>query len=83
MMAKDEKKTITVNNVEHNIDDLNEQQIAMVNHITDLDRKLSNARFNVDQLAFGREAFVSALAQSLQSQEITDADYEEPADPAD
>ena len=83
MMAKDEKKTITVNDVEHNIDDLNEQQIAMVNHVTDLDRKLSNARFNVDQLAFGREAFVSALAQSLQSQEITDADYEEPADPAD
>ena len=37
-MAKDEKKTITVNDVEHNIDDLNEQQIAMVNHITDLDR---------------------------------------------
>ena len=82
-MAKDEKKTITVNDVEHNIDDLNEQQIAMVNHVTDLDRKLSNARFNVDQLAFGREAFVSALAQSLQSQEITDEDYEEPADPAD
>ena len=83
MMAKDEKKTITVNDVEHNIDDLNEQQIAMVNHSTDLARKLSNARFNVEQLAFGREAFVSALAQSLQSQEITDADYEEPADPAD
>ena len=68
-MAKDEKKTITVNDVEHNIDDLNEQQIAMVNHITDLDRKLANARFNVDQLAFGREAFVSALAQSLEQNE--------------
>ena len=68
-MAKDEKKTITVNDVEHNIDDLNEQQIAMVNHITDLDRKLSNARFNVDQLAFGREAFVSALAKSLEQNE--------------
>ena len=68
-MAKDEKKTITVNDVEHNIDDLNEQQIAMVNHITDLDRKLSNARFNVDQLAFGREAFVSALAKSLEQSE--------------
>ena len=69
MMAKDEKKTITVNDVEHNIDDLNEQQIAMVNHITDLDRKLSNARFNLDQLAFGREAFVSALAKSLEQSE--------------
>ena len=82
-MGKNEKTPITVNDKEYFVEDLNEQQQAMINHITDLDRKLSNARFNVDQLAFGREAFVSALAQSLQSQEITDADYEEPADPAD
>ena len=66
-MAKDENKTITVNDKEYNVDDLNEQQIAMVNHITDLDRKLGSARFNVDQLAFGREAFVNALAQSLEA----------------
>jgi hypothetical protein len=72
MMAKDEKKTITVNGVEHNVDDLNEQQIAMVNHIADLDRKLSSARFNVDQLAFGREAFVNALADSLESKEAAE-----------
>jgi hypothetical protein len=72
MMAKDEKKTITVNGVEHNVDDLNEQQIAMVNHIADLDRKLSSARFNVDQLAFGREAFVNALASSLESKEAAE-----------
>ncbi len=71
-MAKDEKKTITVNGVEHNVDDLNEQQIAMVNHIADLDRKLSSARFNVDQLAFGREAFVTALADSLESKEAAE-----------
>ena len=71
-MAKDEKKTITVNGVEHNVDDLNEQQIAMVNHIADLDRKLSSARFNVDQLAFGREAFVNALSSSLESKEAAE-----------
>jgi hypothetical protein len=72
MMAKDEKKTITVNGVEHNVNELNEQQIAMVNHIADLDRKLSSARFNVDQLAFGREAFVNALAGSLESKEAAE-----------
>jgi cell division protein ZapA (FtsZ GTPase activity inhibitor) len=66
-MAKDEKKTITVNDKEYNVDDLTPEQVAMVNHITDLDRKLGSARFNVDQLAFGREAFVNALAQSLES----------------
>jgi cell division protein ZapA (FtsZ GTPase activity inhibitor) len=82
-MGKNEKTPITVNDQEYFVEDLNEQQQAMINHVNDLDRKLANARFNLDQLAFGREAFVNALAQSLQSQEITDADYEEPADPAD
>lgn len=64
-MAKDEKKTITVNGTDYDMADLNEAQIAMINHIQDLDRKLSSARFNVDQLAVGREAFVDMLARSL------------------
>ncbi len=64
-MAKDEKKTITVNDQTHNVDDLNEQQVAMVNHLQDLDRKLSSARFNVDQLTVGREAFIRLLEDSF------------------
>jgi hypothetical protein len=68
-MAKDEKKTITVNNVDYNVDDLNEQQTAMVNHIQDLDRKLGNAQFNLDQLQVGRNAFVDMLAKSLETAE--------------
>tara|TARA_R110000822_G_scaffold84530_2_gene198397 strand:+ start:295 stop:525 length:231 start_codon:yes stop_codon:yes gene_type:complete len=65
-MAKNEKKTITVDNVEHNIKDLSEQQIAMVNHIADLDKKLGNLGFNMDQLKVGREAFVNMLSASLE-----------------
>ena len=64
-MAKNENKTITVNDVEHNVEDLTEQQVAMVNHITDLDKKLGSLRFNVDQLNVGREAFVNMLTASL------------------
>ena len=64
-MAKNENKTITVNDVEHNIEDLTEQQIAMVNHIADLDKKLGSLGFNMDQLKVGREAFVNMLAKSL------------------
>lgn len=64
-MAKDEKKTITVNDQTHNLEDLNEQQVAMVNHLQDLERKISNARFNVDQLSVGREAFIKLLEESL------------------
>lgn len=69
MMAKDEKKTITVNDKDYNVEDLSDQQTAMVNHIQDLDRKLANARFNVDQLVVGREAFVNMLAKSLETEE--------------
>ena len=64
-MAKNENKTITVNEVEHNIEDLTEQQVAMVNHIADLDKKLGSLVFNMDQLKVGREAFVNMLAASL------------------
>ena len=53
-------------NVEHNIKDLSEQQIAMVNHIADLDKKLGNLGFNMDQLKVGREAFVNMLSASLE-----------------
>lgn len=64
-MAKDEKKTITVNDQTHNLGDLNEQQVTMVNHLQDLERKISNARFNVDQLSVGREAFIRLLEESF------------------
>jgi len=65
-MGKNEKTPITVNDKEYFVDDMTEQEQAMVNHITDLDRKMASMRFNLDQLAFGREAFVSALATSLE-----------------
>ena len=73
-MAKDEKKTITVNDQTHNIEDLGEQQVAMVNHLQDLERKISNARFNVDQLSVGREAFIKMLEESLDQSEVVAAE---------
>ena len=73
-MAKNENKTITVNDVEHNIEDLTEQEIAMVNHIADLDKKLGSLRFNMDQLNVGREAFVNMLTASLaKAENVEDA----------
>lgn len=64
-MGKNEQTPITVNDKEYILEDMSDQQKAMVNHINDLDRKMASMRFNLDQLAFGREAFVSALAQTL------------------
>ena len=67
-MAKDENKTITVNDVEYNLDDFTAEQSALLNHVNDLDRKLGNAQFNLDQLMVGREAFVARLAASLEAE---------------
>ena len=68
-MGKNEQTPITVNDKEYILEDMTDQQKAMVNHINDLDRKMASMRFNLDQLAFGREAFVNALAQSLDAEE--------------
>ena len=66
-MGKNEKTPIVINDKEYLIEDLTQEQQVMVNHISDLDRKLSSARFNVDQLSVGREAFVNMLARSLEA----------------
>jgi len=64
-----EKPSITVNNEEFFIDDMTDEQKAMINHIQDLDRKIGTSQFNLDQLNFGKNAFVNALSQSLNTQE--------------
>lgn len=66
-MTDDEKKTITVNDKPYNVEDLNEQEIVMVNHVADLDQKLMAARFNVDQLQVCRDTFVGMLTNSLEN----------------
>ena len=66
-MSKNEKNLITVNDIEYNIEDFTDAQKAMLNHVQDLDRKLGNAQFNLDQLSVGREAFVKMLADALES----------------
>ena len=66
-MSKNEKNLITVNDIEYNIEEFTDAQKTMLNHVQDLDRKLGNAQFNLDQLSVGREAFVKMLAGSLEA----------------
>ena len=66
-MVKNKKTPVIVNNKEYFAEDLTDQQKSMLNHIQDLDRKLKSAKFNVDQLNVGREAFISMLSKSLEN----------------
>lgn len=64
-MGKNEKTPIMIDDVEYQFEDMSAEQQMMVNHIADLDRKLNAARFNVDQLQVGKDAFIKMLTASL------------------
>ena len=68
-----EKKTtpIVINGVEHQYENLTAEQQALFNHCVDLDRKINSAKFNIDQLMVGKEAFIKMLEQSLTAAEQT------------
>jgi len=67
VMGKNEKTPITINDKEYFIEDLTDEQKVLFNHVADLDRKLSSARFNLDQLSVGRDTFANMLAQSVEA----------------
>jgi hypothetical protein len=62
-----EKKTtpVSIEGKEYVFEDLTPEQQTMLNHVADLDRKLSSTRFNLDQLQIGRNAFFDMLKKSL------------------
>jgi|TARA_R100001530_G_scaffold43090_2_gene32792 hypothetical protein len=67
-MAKKEKEkpaVLKIDDKEYDIETMTDEQKAMVNHIADLDRKVSSSEFNLIQLRFGKQAFVDALRASF------------------
>jgi hypothetical protein len=67
-MSKDMKKTqITIDGTEFLFEDMTQQQQMLLNHVADLDRKLDSARFSVDQLQVGRDAFFTMLKAALEA----------------
>ena len=66
-MGNEKKTPIQIDGVDYNLEDMTEKQQLLVNHLVDLDRKLSSARFNVDQLQVGRDAFMSMLKADLEA----------------
>ena len=72
-MAKKQKEkpqTVTINDTEYNVNDLTQEQVAMVNHVADMDRKIGSSQFVLDQLNVGRGAFMNMLTDSLNIEEV-------------
>jgi hypothetical protein len=64
-MANKQPQIVTINGVEHNAEDLTEEQNMLISHVADLERKIGSTRFQLDQLQIGHNAFMTMLTESL------------------
>ena len=69
-MANKKNKTkqqplLDIDGTSYSADELNDDQRLMVQHLADLNRKIDSATFNLQQLQFGKQAFIDALKASL------------------
>ena len=69
-MAKKENKkenlpVVVLDDKEYQIESMTDDQKLMVSHISDLNRKIETTTFNLQQLQFGRQAFIDALKIAL------------------
>jgi hypothetical protein len=66
-MANQQSQIVTIDGVEHKVEDLNEQQQMLLNHVADLERKIGSTKFQLDQLSVGRDAFFTMLKAALEA----------------
>jgi len=65
-MGNNTKNPVTIDGVEYIFEDMTTEQQTLLNHVVDLERKLNSAKFNVDQLQVGRDAFFGLLKTALE-----------------
>ncbi len=70
-MATQEKKeteqTVVINGAEHNAADLSQEQVVLLNHVADLENKIRQIGFNLEQAHGGRNHFMALLTASLEA----------------
>jgi septal ring factor EnvC (AmiA/AmiB activator) len=66
-MANQQSQIVTIDGVEHKIDDMTEQQQMLLNHVADIERKIGSTKFQLDQLQVGRDAFFTMLKAALEA----------------
>jgi len=68
-MGKTQTNPITIDGTEYDFNDLTDEQKVLFQHNVDLDRKIANAQFNLDQLMVGKDAFMSKLKAALEKED--------------
>lgn len=72
-MGKDNKpQIVTIDNIEYDANDFNEEQAVLFNHCIDLDRKINSTTFQLQQLTGGKEFFIGLLKKALEDKKTID-----------
>jgi len=61
----DENRMITIDGKEYDYEELEENQKSMVNQVINLNNKVAQARFDLDQLTVAQDAFTKMLVASV------------------
>ena len=72
-MAKKEKEkpaVLTLDEKEYVIDEMNDDEKMLLNHINDMQNKINTNQFMRDQLEVGKEAFIGKLRDSLEAEPV-------------
>ena len=64
-MANKQPQIVTIDGVEHDVETFSEQQVLLLNHTVDLDRKISSTSFQLQQLQVGKDASLKLLKDDL------------------
>ena len=62
---KEQKPVLTFDDKEYIIEDMTDEQKALLNHINDLQNKINSMQFNLDQISVGKDAFIEKLREAL------------------
>lgn len=64
-MENKKPQLVTIDGTEYDANDFNEQQITLLNHCMDLERKIGSTQFQLQQLLVGKDAFLNMLKTEL------------------
>ena len=63
-----EKQTVVISGEEHNVADLSQDQVVLLNHVADLENKIRQISFNLEQANGGRNYFMGLLTEAMKAE---------------
>ena len=67
-MATKQSQIVNIDGTEYDASEFNENQLLLLNHTIDLDRKIGSTQFQLQQLNVGKDAFLTMLKEALKEQ---------------